>query len=50
MRAINVIDQMRELVARNRLLIMLEYFPLRFVAEDADGVRRLNARCKDRRQ
>ena len=50
MRAINVIDQMRELVVRDRLLIMLEYFPLRFVPEDVDVVRRLNTRCKDRGQ
>ena len=50
MRAINVIDQVRELIVRNRLLVMLEYFPLRFVPEDADVVRRLNTRCEDRRQ
>src|SRR6266581_8098393 len=37
-RAINVIDEMRELVARDCLLVMLEHIPARLTAEDGDVV------------
>ena len=43
MRAINVINQVCELVVRNRLLVTLEHLPLRFVSKNADvrcGVKR----------
>ncbi len=37
--AINVVDQMCELIVRDRFLVIFEHAPLRFAAENADVVR-----------
>lgn len=49
-RAIDVIDELRKLVVRNRLLVVLEYFPLRFVPEDADVRCRMQSQRKERQK
>ena len=48
MRAINVIDQVCELVMRDCFLIIFEHAPFRFAAENADVVRRMQGQRKNR--
>ena len=48
MSAINIIDQVRELITRDCLLVMFENIPPRLVPEDADVLRSLETCCKDR--
>jgi len=50
MSAVNVIDQVQELVVRDCLLVAFKNIPSRLAPEDADIVRRLNSRCNNRRQ
>jgi len=50
MSAVNVIDQVQELVMGDCLLVTFENIPPRLVPKDANIVRRLNTRCNDRRQ
>jgi len=48
--AVNAIDQVRELIMRDRLLVMFENIPPRLVPKDADVLRRLNTCRIDRRE
>ena len=50
MSAIDIVDQIRELVAPDCFLIALEHAPFRLAAEDADVVSRLNSPWKDRQE
>ena len=50
MSAVNAIDQVREVIMRDCLLVMFENLPSRLVPEDADVLRGLNSCCKDRRE
>ena len=48
--AINVSQQMHELIARDRFLIMLENAPFRFATEDANVVGGVKRDREDRQQ
>ena len=48
MRAVYIIDQMRELIARDRLLVMFENVPSRPFAEDVNVVGTTESGRKDR--
>ena len=50
MSAIDVIDQVRELITCDRLLVMFENIPTRRVSKDANVLRGLETGCKDRRE
>ena len=50
MSAVDVIDQVRELITCDRLLVMFENIPPRRVSKDANVLRGLETRCKDRRE
>ena len=50
MSAVDLIDQVRELVVRDCLLVKFENVPSRFVPKDADVLRGLETCCKDRRE
>jgi hypothetical protein len=46
--AVDIIDEVREFITRDCLLIMFENIPLRLVPEDANVLRSLKACCNDR--
>lgn len=46
MRAVNVIDQVRELIARDCLLVVLQNIPSRLIPEDTDVLRGVNGQGK----
>ena len=48
MRAVNIVDEVAEFVARNRLLVMFENIPWRSAAKDTDVVFGLETRCTNR--
>jgi hypothetical protein len=48
--AVDIINQVRELVVRDCLLVIFENIPSRLVPEDANIVSRLKTCCKDRRE
>ena len=48
MSAVDIIDQVRELITRDCLLVMFENIPPRLVPKDADVLRGLETYCKDR--
>ena len=50
MSAVHVVDQVRELIVRDCLLVMLENIPSRLATYDADVVGGMENRCKDRRE
>lgn len=50
MGAVNVINQVRELIVRDCLLVVFENFPSRVVPEDTNVFSRLEACCKDCRE
>ena len=50
MSAVYIIDQVRELIMRDCLLVMFENMPLRLVPKDADVLRSLKTCRKDRRE
>ena len=49
-RAINIVDQMREFVVRDRALIIFEHVPFRFASENAKIVCRARVAAKDRQR
>lgn len=48
MRAVNIVDQVCELVARDCLLVVLENIPSRLIPEDTDVLR--GANCQRKKQ
>ena len=48
--AVDIIDQVRELITRDCLLVMFENIPPRLVPKDANVLRGLETCCKDRRE
>jgi hypothetical protein len=46
--AVDIIDQVRELITRDRLLVMFKNSPSRLVPKDANVFRGLETYCKDR--
>jgi len=48
MSTVDIIDQVREFITRDCLLVMFENIPLRLVPKDANVVRGLETYCKDR--
>ena len=50
MSAVDIIDQMRELIMRDCLLIMFEDIPPRFATEDTDVVGGVESQRKERPQ
>ena len=50
MSAVDIIDQVRELITRDCLLVMFENIPPRLVPKDANVLRGLETCCKDRRE
>ena len=48
MSAIDIIDEVREFIMRDCLLVMFENIPLWRVPKDANVLRRLETCCKDR--
>jgi hypothetical protein len=49
-RAINILNQTRELIVRDRFLIFLEHIPARTSAENPEILRRLTSRRQDRQE
>ena len=50
MSAVDIIDQVRELITCDRLLVMFENIPPRLISKGANVVRGLETCCKDRRE
>ena len=50
MSAVDIIDQVRELVTCDRLLVLFKNIPPRLVSKDANVLRGLETCCKDRRE
>ena len=48
MSAVDIIDEVREFIMRDCLLVMFENIPPRRVPKDADVLRGLETCCKDR--
>ena len=48
--AVDIINQVRELITRDCLLVMFENIPPRLVPKDANVLRGLETYCKDRRK
>ena len=48
--AVDIIDQVREFIMRDCVLVMFEDIPPRLVPKDAKVLRSLKACCKDRRE
>jgi hypothetical protein len=47
---VDIIDEVREFIMRDCLLVMFENIPLWRVPKDADVLRGLETCCKDRRE
>jgi len=48
MSPVDIIEQVRELITRDRLLVMFENIPPRLVPKDANVLRGLETYCQDR--